>query len=140
MSADRALKWILTVAGSVLLSAALFVLLPTAWMARTHAAFGLGAFPDAPLTQYLTRSIAALYAIHGALVLLAASDVRRYLGFVRLIGATDMAFGLAMLGIDLHAGMPRWWTLIEGPPIFLTGALVFVLAGRLARARATRAA
>ena len=132
MSAERLLRWILTAAGTVLLSAALFVFLPTEWMARTHRALGLGSFPDAPLTQYLTRSIAALYAIHGALVLLAARDVRRYLPFVRLIGTTDAAFGLAMLGIDLHAGMPRWWTLIEGPPVFLTGALVFVLAGRVA--------
>lgn len=132
MSAERALKWILTLAGAVLLSAALFVILPTAWMARSHEALGLGAFPDAPLTQYLTRSIAALYAIHGALVLLAASDVRRYGSFVRLIGATDAAFGLAMLGIDLHAGMPRWWTLAEGPGLVAIGTLVFVLAGRVA--------
>lgn len=131
MSAERVLKWILTLAGAVLLSAALFVFLPTAWMARTHEALGLGAFPDAPLTQYLTRSIAALYALHGALVLLAASDVRRYRSFVRLIGATDAAFGLAMLGIDLHAGMPPWWTLAEGPPLVAIGTLVSVLAGRL---------
>ena len=131
MTGERLLKWILTLVGCVLLSAAFFVFLPTPWMARTHRALGLGDFPDAPLTQYLTRSIAALYATHGVFVLLAASDVRRHLGLVRAIGATDMAFGVAMLGIDLHAGMPTWWTLIEGPPLLAVGGLVLVLAGRL---------
>jgi len=132
MTAERLLEWILRAAGAILLSAALFVFEPTDWMARSHEALGLGAFPDAPLTQYLTRSIAALYSIHGAFVLLAASDVRRYRSLVRLIGATDMAFGFTMLGIDLHAGMPAWWTLGEGPPLVLAGALVLALSGRVA--------
>jgi hypothetical protein len=131
MSAERLLTWILRAAGCVLLSATLFAFMPSEWMARTHEALGMGPFPDAPLTQYLTRSIAALYAVHGAFFLLAASDVRRYRSFVRLIGATDMAFGATMFGIDLHAGMPRSWTWGEGPSLLLIGALVLALSGRV---------
>jgi len=67
---------------------------------------------------------AALYATHGVLVLVAASDVRRYLGLVRAIGAT-------VLGVDVQAGMPTWWTLAEGPPIAAAGVLVYALAGRV---------
>ncbi len=131
MSAERLLTLMMRAAGCVLLCAALFVFMPSEWMALTHRALGMGSFPDAPLTQYLTRSISALYAVHGAFVLLAASDVQRYSAFVRLIGATDMAFGATMLGIDVYAGMPHWWTWGEGPSLILIGALVLFLSRRV---------
>ena len=131
MSAERLLRLILLLGGCVLLTAAPFVLIPTDWMASSHRWLGLGEFPDAPLTQYLTRSIAALYAVHGVFLLLAASDVRRYRGLVRVIGATDVVFGLTLLTIDLKAGMPTWWTVVEGPSIMVVGALVLILSGQV---------
>ena len=44
-----------------------------------HRQVGLGELPQVPIVGYLTRSISALYALHGALLVFMAGDVRRYL-------------------------------------------------------------
>jgi hypothetical protein len=36
---------------------------------------------------------------------------------------------VVLLGVDLAAGMPWWWTVSEGPGGVVFGALLFVLAG-----------
>jgi hypothetical protein len=115
------LVWLLGLSGAVQMLGALAVFLPTAWMAWTHAQLGLGEFPDAPLTQYLTRSIAALYCLHGGVMIVAARDVDRFRPLVRYLGWGDTAFGLAILAIDLAAPMPRSWTVFEGPPVAAVG-------------------
>lgn len=131
MNAEKLLRLLLLLAGVVLFSAFFFVFLPTQTMASTHERLGLGEFPDAPLTQYLTRSIAGLYGLRGILVLFAASNVRRRLALVRLIGATDILFGTLMIGIDLHAGMPPMWFWMEGPMMIPFGALLLWLSTRI---------
>ena len=42
----------------------------------------------------------------------------------------DIVFGLQMLAIDLHAGMPLMWTLVEGPSLVAMGVLVLSLLRR----------
>src|SRR5215470_14742014 len=59
---DRLLVVLLRLFGGITCLALLATLLPTQWMAAAHAWLGLGPFPRAPLTEYLTRSIAGLYA------------------------------------------------------------------------------
>ena len=103
------------------------VLLPTEWMATSHQWLGMGEFPRAPLTDYLVRSVAALYGFHGVLVLLVAGEPLRYVRIVRFLGVMDIVFGVIMLAIDLHAGMPMFWTIAEGPPLVGVGALVLYL-------------
>ena len=122
-----ALTWLLRISGAVQVLALPCVLLPTAWMASVHAALGLGEFPDSPLTQYLTRSIAALYALHGGTLLVASSDVRRLAPIVGYAGAAQLTFGLIVLAIDLAVGMPWSWTLLEGPPVVLIGVAILTL-------------
>jgi len=116
--------WLLRIGGIATLSAFPAMVLPTAWMTGIHEALGLGRFPDAPLTQYLTRSIAGLYGFHGVLMLLVSTDTRRYAPIVLYLGAMNVVLGLTMLAIDLHAGMPWWWTAAEGPAIAATGAVI----------------
>ncbi len=99
-------------------------------MARIHADLGLGIFPAAPLTDYLARSVSALYAFHGGMLLILSTDVRRYLPAVRLLGWLTAGFGLVLLGIDLHAPMPGWWTFMEGPWVLAVGLLIVWLCGR----------
>ena len=36
----------------------------------------------------------------------------------------NISFGMMMLAIDLHAGMPAIWTRIEGPAIAAIGAAI----------------
>ena len=59
--------------------------MPTTWIVATHKWLGLGDFPDAPITQYLARSISALYAIFGGLVIVVSTDVRRYVPVIRFL-------------------------------------------------------
>jgi hypothetical protein len=118
---------LLRFSGVVLLLAFGAMLLPTDWMAGVHGWLGMGEFPDAPLTSYLVRSVAALYGFHGVLVLLVAGDPVRYDRIVLYLGIMDIVFGLMMLAIDLHAGMPTLWTVVEGPSLVGMGALVLYL-------------
>ena len=50
-------------------TAVFVIVMPTRWMAAVHEWLGLGEFPDAPITQHLTRSISALYAVFGGLAI-----------------------------------------------------------------------
>jgi len=125
---ERLLVRLLRLCGSVLLLAAVAVFLPTRWMEASSRWLGLGEFPASPLVDYLTRSISAMYAMHGAVLIGVAQDVRRFAPLVVLLAWASVAFGATMLGIDLHAGMPGYWTLAEGPSILLMGVLYLWLA------------
>ena len=114
--------------GGVLLGSALFaVFLPDGWMAATHRRLGLGEYPDAPLTSYMTRSLSALYAFHGGLLLALSTDVRRFRPVLRFFAWATVGLGLALVAIDSLAPMPTWWQLVEGPWVVLTGALILYL-------------
>ena len=128
---ERLLVLLLRVAGVTLLLAFGAVFLPTEWMATTHRWCGLGEFPASPLVDYLTRSISMLYGIKGGLYLVLSTDVRRHARIIAYTGWAAAAFGLVMLGIDLHAGMPWSWTLLEGPPVFVAGAGILFLIRRV---------
>ena len=47
------------------------------------------------------------------------------------VAAMNTLFGFFILVIDLHAGLPLFWTLGEGPPIIMFG-IVLALLNRLA--------
>jgi hypothetical protein len=114
--------------GAALTGSAFFaLLLPVEWMAATHQWVGLGELPRVPITDYLARSVAALYGFHGVLLFLISRDPVRYRVFVRYVGWMNVLFGIVLLLIDLHAGLPRWWTLAEGPPVFILGCTVLYL-------------
>jgi hypothetical protein len=124
---------LLRFAGGVTVTAFLAIFLPVEWMASTHRALGLGELPRAPVVDYLARSIAALYGFHGVLLLLVSGDPVRYRAIVSYIAVLNVLFGLLVVGIDVHAGLPAWWTLLEGPPIVMLGIAIAVL-NRSARA------
>lgn len=121
---ERILQILLRIGGVTMLTAFFAIFLPVRWMAVSHEWLGLGPFPASPIVDYLTRSASLLYAWHGGLLLVASTNVRRhspvllYLGFATAIG------GLILLGIDLHAGMPTYWTVWEGPPVTLLGCVM----------------
>lgn len=124
------LAWVLRLAGALLVLAWPFVFLPESWMATSHRALGLGEFPASTLVDYLTRSISVLYGIRGLVYLLLATDVARYLPVIRFFGWMDVVAGVLLIGIDLHAGLPLYWTLSEGPPLIGAAALILYLAKR----------
>ncbi len=64
----------------------------------------------------------------GALCLVVAADLERYRPLVRFLGAGFALAGLVLLGVDVGAGMPWWWSAFEGPLWAGVGALMFFLA------------
>lgn len=138
MTVQTWLVVILRIAGGVTLAAFPAMLLPEDWMASTHERLGLGEFPRAPVVDYLARSIAALYGFHGVLVLLVSTDPIRYRPIVWFIAVMNIVFGLMMIGIDVQAGLPAYWTALEGPPIVLLGVAIALLTSRMPAAPAGR--
>jgi len=128
---QRMLVALLRIFGGVTLLAFLAVFLPVDWMAATHRWLGLGDFPRVPIVDYLTRSVSALYAFHGGVVLLASTNPVQYKNLVRYIGWTNVVLGVVCVFIDLHAGMPAYWTIAEGPPVVVVGVVVLFLSRRL---------
>jgi hypothetical protein len=118
---------LLRIGGTVLCLAAGAVLLPREVMISTHARLGLGTLPDVPIVYYLARSTSALYALRGVIYFLAASDPIRYRSLIILIGVTNIVFGVTMAAITTTAGMPGWWTAVEGPFIVGTGVVLLAL-------------
>jgi hypothetical protein len=131
VSAARALTLMLRAGGLLLCSAAFAVVMPREAMVATNAWLGLAPLPEVPLTFYLARSTSALYALHGAVLLLASRDPVHYRALIRLLGATTMVFGVVLFGIDWTAGLPAWWTWAEGPGVLAIGGVLLALERRL---------
>ncbi len=131
-SVQRRLLVILLRVGGVLTVPAFFaIFLPVEWMAATHQWLGLGEFPRAPIVDYFARSIAALYGFYGVLMLIVARNPTQYRPIVRFIGVFTVVVGILLTAIDVHAGMPAFWTLAEGPPTAGSGVLVLYLSRSL---------
>jgi hypothetical protein len=117
----------LRLAGAVMVTAFVAVLLPADWMAEMHRGFGLGEFPRMPVVDYLARSVALLYGFHGVLVLIVSRDPVKYRTIVWYLAVMNTLFGAIILAIDVHAGMPAMWTLLEGPPVTAFGIVIGLL-------------
>jgi hypothetical protein len=126
--ADKALMILLRFVGVTGLFALVAVVMPYSWMIETHRWLGLGDMPTSPIVEYLARSVSALDALLGALFLMLASDLERYRPLVRFMGLAFALMSVVLLGVDLAARMPWWWTASEGPGGVVFGALLFVLA------------
>ena len=105
--------------------------MPTSWIAATHNWLGLGDFPDAPITQYLARTISLFYVMFGVLSIIVSTDVKRYAPIVNFFAYTCLVMGVSLTLIDAIIGMPISWTLSEGPPTFVLGIVILLLARRL---------
>lgn len=116
----NSLKWLtllLRLHAAVLILAVVPIFFPYSWMNLIHQWLGLGELPQAPIVEYLTRSLSLVYALHGIICLILTLDIQRYLPLIRMISVVHCGFGAIILGIDLHAQMPSYWTWTEGPPI-----------------------
>ena len=128
---EKALVVLLRISAVVMLTAVVPALMPFAWMAAIHRQLGMGELPEGPIIGYLTRSLSAMYALHGALVLFVSLDVRRWLPVVKCLAALGIAFGVGMIALDLAVEMPLFWVLCEGPFVIGLGSVLFWLASRV---------
>jgi hypothetical protein len=129
--AEKTLVLLMRFSGVLLLTAMIPVVMPFAWMQDIHRALGMGEFPAGPIVGYLTRSLSAMYAMHGALVFFVSLDVRRYLPLVKFLAVLGILFGSGMLVLDIMVGMPPSWIIGEGPFIIVLGGVMLWLAGRV---------
>lgn len=128
---EKALVILLRTTAVISLSAVAAAVMPFAWMQAIHRFLGMGALPEGPIVGYLTRSLSAMYALHGAIVLFVSGDVRRYLPLVKCLALLAIAFGAGMLLLDVTVGMPPAWTACEGPFFVVLGGAILWLAGRV---------
>lgn len=135
-NAEKMLSWLMIIVGCGLMVAFFFMLIPAKWMNAIHERLGLGDMLNTPLTFYLARSTSLLYGVHGALMFVCGRNIRKYAGLAPIFGYLHGVIGLSMLGIDLTAGMPWWWTTFEGVPVALTG-LAMVWLSKKAFGKAT---
>ena len=138
--AERTLVWLLRVFGGMGLLAVVAVCMPWSWMAAIHEWLRLGEFPDAPIVDYLARSLSAFYAIMGGLVLLVSRDVKRHATIISYVAIACIAFGGALVAIDVRLALPTWWVVIEGPFTAGLGAVILVLQVRAQPEAAEKAA
>ncbi len=132
-NSEKTLALLMRLAGVLLLTALIPVVMPFSWMKDIHRALGMGELPDGPIMGYLTRSLSAMYAMHGALVFFISLDVRRYLPVVKFLAVLGIVFGSGMLVLDIRVGMPPSWIIGEGPFIIVLGGVMLWLAGRVTR-------
>ena len=134
---ERLVKILLRVSAIVTGSAVLAVFMPRHCMESVHRWLGLGEMPVGPIVDYLARSLSAFYAMLGGLLWLISCDVRRHSGTIVFVAGVGVVFGVAMVVIDILAGMPTYWTVWEGLIVIATNAVLLALIVK-ARADAAR--
>jgi hypothetical protein len=65
---EKFLAGLMRIGGILLLTALIPAIMPFAWMKVIHRQLDIGELPDGPIIGYLTRSLSAMYALHGALI------------------------------------------------------------------------
>lgn len=113
------LTWLLRIHAVVLLLALIPIFFPYSLMNSIHQWLGLGELHSAPITDYLTRSLSLVYALHGAVCLVLTFDIPKYLPLIRMIATFHFGFGVFSLFIDISSGLPLYWIIGEGPMISL---------------------
>lgn len=124
---EKLLKFFFRAGACVLFLAVFPIFFPVSWMSEHHRLLGLGLFPETAITDYLTRSLSALYAIHGGVLWIVGGNLRRFRPLAVYVAWLNVVLGLVLLGIDLHAGMPWWWTAFEGPGLVSMGVVQILL-------------
>jgi len=123
----RGLVMMLRLLGLLDFCALAAVVAPRAWIESSHEWLGLGAFPTGPLVEYLARCTSVWYATYGLLLWFISFDVERYARLISFLSCVLVVQGIAIVGIDLAAGMPGWWTTFEGPCCSGLGAILLML-------------
>lgn len=110
MVRPRAAEWwlalLLRLAGGVCLLALIPLWMPRSWIEAGCRWAGLGAFPAAPVAEYLARSVSALCAFYGGLLVAFSFDVRRYVPLVRYQALAIMILSASGVVVGCWGGMP----------------------------------
>lgn len=128
MTQRHRLIFFLRITGTVAGSAVFCAMLPMPAMDAIHRMLGMGPLPTGPIVEYLARSTSFAYALLGALLWTVSMDIARYHALIRGIGYSFLALSLFLLSTDLHAQLPVFWQVAEGPINGLLGLAILILA------------
>jgi len=124
---ERWLMMLLRVVGTAAALAVVAVFMPMGWIDWCHRSLGFGPFPEEPVAEYLARCTSLFYVLVGVVHWWLSLDVRRYGRVIAALGIVMLAAGMVVLWIDIRAGMPPWWTVLDGPFGVAMGAVYLVL-------------
>ena len=127
-TAERLLALWLRIGGTVCASALIAVVMPRDWHAATHAALGLGEFPEAPIAEYLARGMSGMCGFYGLLLLYLSSHVAAQLRLIawQAIALTAISL-LSTVSLARH-GMPGWWLYGDFLSVGIFSAITILLA------------
>jgi hypothetical protein len=119
--------------GGVCLLALVSLWMPRSWIDVGHRWLGWGEFPAAPIAEYLARSVSALSAFYGGLLIALSADVRRYRPLIRYQAVTIMALSASGVVVGRWAGVPAWFVVGDAVACWAYCIPMLVLAGRVER-------
>jgi len=128
---ERVLRIFLRIIGTAAALALFCVLFPYSWMNAIHEQLGMGELPRAPIVGYLARCTSAFYALLGGLLWVLSFNVRRFRPVLIYAAIAIMGLGVILLAVDFIEGLPRFWSLWEGPINLSFGILIFWLSTTL---------
>lgn len=121
------LAWLLRFIGALEMLAFIAVIMPRSWMEASHTWLGLGSMPEGSVLMFLIRQASYSYGMHGISLWIIAADLKRFRSLVLLNGFAFLLAGPVFVIIDYTAGMPTWWTAIDGPSCAFFGAAMLWL-------------
>ena len=136
-TAEGWLKALLRLFGGVSALAIFAVVMPWWWMGWVHDWLGMGVLPEAPIVEYLARSTSGLCALYGGLLLVLATDVRRYAPVIRFQAVVMMLLTTIGAVLGLRAGMPAWWMICDAASVWLFCGVTLVAERRVGHLDAT---
>ena len=132
-TAERWLVLLLRLIGAVCLLALVSLWMPRSWIDAGHRWLGWGEFPAAPVAEYLARSVSALSAFYGGLLVALSFDVRRYGPLVRYQAVAIMTLSACGVVVGGAAGMPLWFAGADAVACWAYCVPMLVLTRRLER-------
>jgi len=125
------LRLLLRILGWICVLALIPLVMPRSWLDVGHRYLGLGEFPTAPIAQYLARSVCALSAFYGGLLLLLAGDVRRFLSIIRYQAVAIMTLSAVGIFAGVRAGVPAFLVIADALGCWILLVPILILAARL---------
>ena len=105
--------------------------MPHSWLDAGHQSLGLGRFPTAPIAEYLARSVSALCAFYGGLLLLLARDVHRFVSIIKYQALAIMALSAIGIFAGTRAGLPASLVVADALGCWIFLLPILILARRL---------
>ena len=137
MDARRLQESLLRLTGTVEMVAFVAVIMPRQWMEVSHQWLGMGEMPDGAVVNFMIRQASFVYGLHGVLLWLLSVDVVRYRPLVVFTAVSYVLSAPVLFTIDLHSGMPWFWTVGDSMACFGVGLLLLWLDWQ-AQPKATR--